>query len=409
MATIYELFTARHRNPDFMTLDTVEFDLSAGQHFNEDERIKLQNVLTWFAAGYEDALALYLDMGGYCFGAHILGDMLGMNVNYAKYAHGCLQMLKQLDPVTNKDSYDILMNMMKDAIDKAHKLNQPEYEYYEAEYLLLCGKREEAKATFLSVYKGEKPFGGEALTRLDELYREEHPEEFTYREMTSIEKLGESRSFTAFTYISSILLLPFFFPASIILFCFHRFTRSAKDKFYDKRYAVWTKSHYREDNINTEISTFTPVSNPNSNELFKEFISDARPKPANPSSYIKDVSHEYSDQDSTGKWRTYSYTTTETDQRAMQNAEATYYKNLLKWHDNVKENVRLHRIDNWKRLKAKTDQGDKTAQMLMTLMGFNQEHHNNGEAQIPRGIFHPMQPFCYNAVMCWAPYKREDK
>lgn len=405
----HNLYAQRHMRTKIFSIDELNMTLYTDSYTHDDDLI-WQNALAWFAAGYEDALAVYLNEGGYEGGAQVIAEKLGMNVNYASIANLYLNTMKiaNPDPIKNKDAYDSYCQTIKFYVDKAREHNQVEYEYFEAEYLALCGKREEAKAAFLKIYKAEKPFGYYALKRANEMYFEEHPEEKYIREKNKLEIWGSSTLFTIGIWALVIVCLTFSFTIALIPAMLFFIARFAKNRYDDNAQKITNKFHYPYENLSADMGTFTKVITPYANASFKKNIFEKRPNEDNYRTYTETVRHENAYQEQDGSWSTFRYTTEEVNPAHAQSAQDKKFIDCLKWHDGVRESVRLHRIENWKRLKARVDQGDKIAEMLMDAMGFNQEHHNNGVAQIHRSNAKMHEFFSLNAVACWAPFELID-
>lgn len=152
-------------------------------------------------------------------------------------------------------------------------------------------------------------------------------------------------------------------------------------------------------------SVYTVVRNPVSPVVFKLGFVEDRPTEPCYSGCTKMVKHKTQYRDADGRYYTDTYTTEEPDYEKMEYLKRQYRYDMVQWHNGVMEKVRLCRIENWKRLKARVEQGDSNAKLLMEVMGVDMEHHNNGVAKLPSKIKFVYECFTFNAIAAWAPHE----
>lgn len=415
--TLDEVYWEKISNARTYEWDSIEFNITGNYGFmsvgNATE--KLDQALISFAAGYEDGLSFYLNQNGRCDGAHILGDLLGLDVNYIKCAEAWFNQCRLLcsgeeNNGTQADAEEVeetkkqYLQQARVYLDAAQKKGQPECEFGEAEYLLACGKRKEARAAFMKIYQENKNFSYESRHMIDTMYSEDHPECMIERKKTIFEKWGDNITLQFILYFFAVAVSWLFFPLTIALVALNLYANHKSKEYWREQKS---KAHCPDIDLDRPCvdSVFTSIKNPVSPELFKlGFVAD-RPEEPCYSGCTKKVKHTEEYRDANGRYRTRTYTTEEPDYDKMEYLKRQYKYDMVQWHNGVMEKVRLCRIENWKRLKTRVEQGDSNAKLLMEVMGFDTEHHNNGVAKLPARINSIYEGFTFNTIAAWAPYE----
>lgn len=398
--------------------DSIEFNLDGDYGFMsiQNSSEKLDRALISFAAGYEDGLSLYLNENGRCTGAALLGDQMGLDVSFIDCANAWFNQCHRLDngeiqadAEAVKEAKEQYLKNARECLDEAQRRGQPEYEFGEAEYLLVSGKRAEAKAAFMKIYRENKNLSYEAASRIQSMYREEHPEIGLERPRTIFEKWGENTALQLIVYVFALALfvLRLSRPLAIAMVALNLY---ATKKFKDYLKRLQENRRCPDVDLDKDFpkSVYTVVKNPVSPEVFKvDFLSDRPVKPDH-MDCTKKVEHKERYRDADGHYYTRTYTTEEPDYDKMNVQDRQYKYNMVQWHNGVMEKVRLCRIENWKRLKTRVEQGDERAARWMNVMGFDMEHHNNGVAKLPTRLNSVYEGFTYNTIAAWAPYEDID-
>lgn len=415
--TVDEIYKEKVANSQFFESDPIEFELN-GDYGTIDAcgvTEKIDHALISFAAGFEEGLPLYLNQDSSCCGAHLLGEVLGHQVSYFKCATAWLNFYKTLckneaeseEPVDKESSEAIKRQYLQNVrmyLDKARDGNREEYEFGEAEYLLACGKREEAKELFLKLYRANGNFSYAAKNRIEDMYAEDHPELMQYDKQTFFEKWGENTTLSFVIYFFAVIVSWLCFPLTIAMVALNLYAGHKSKEYWKKQH---TKGTCPELDLSIECwdTVYTSPKNRVSADLFKlDFVSD-RPQRPRYDECIKRVTYQEKYYDSYGRYQTRNYTREEHDYEAEARLRQQYIHAMVLWHNGVMEKVRQYRIENWKRLKDRVERGDLNAELLMRVMGFNLEHHNNGVAQIPTSITTSYEAFTFNTVAAWAPYE----